>query len=73
MTDIFIYRDFCNYLGSHKAISGFDFLKKDAGYASVLEVELLSSHAIKRFLGKFTYIKCGILRKVLNSLFVWRL
>lgn len=61
--------------GSHKAISGFDILKRDEGYASVLEVEqneLLSSHTIKRFFRKFTYIKCDILRKVLNSLFIWR-
>jgi len=62
--------------GSHKAISGFDLLKKDEGYASVLEVaqeDLLSSHAVKRFFKKFTYLRCDILRKVLNALFIWRL
>ncbi len=62
--------------GSHKALSGFDILKKDEGYASVLEVEqdeLLSSHTIKRFFRKFTYLKCDILRKILNILFIWRL
>jgi hypothetical protein len=62
--------------GSHKAISGFDILKHDAGYASVLEVsqeELVSSHTVKRFLKKFTYFKCEVLRKVLNALFIWRL
>ena len=62
--------------GSHKAMSGFDVLKKDEGYASVLEVskeDLLSSHAVKRFFKKFTYLKCGILRTILNTLFIWRL
>ena len=62
--------------GTHKAISGFDILKKDEGYASVLEVtkdRLLSSHSIKRFFQKFSYFKCEVLRKVLNALFVWRL
>ncbi len=62
--------------GSHKAISGFDILKKDSGYASVLEVDkdnLLSSHAVKRFFRKFTYFKCEILRKIINTLFIWRL
>ena len=62
--------------GSHKAISGFDILKKDEGYASVLEVSkqnLLSSHAVKRFFAKFSYLKCGILRVILNTLFTWRL
>ena len=62
--------------GTHKAISGFDILRKDAGYASILEVkkeDLLSSHAIKRFLGKFSYFKCEVLRKILNALFIWRL
>jgi len=62
--------------GTHKAISGFDIVKKDAGYASILEVkkeDLLSSHAIKRFFRKFSYFKCAVLRKILNTLFIWRL
>lgn len=62
--------------GTHKAIRGFDILKRDSGYASVLEVkkeDLLSSHAIKRFFRKFSYFKCAILRNLLNTLFVWRL
>ena len=62
--------------GTHKAISGFDLLQKDSGYASVLEVckdRLLSSHSIKRFFRKFNYFKCEVLRKVVNALFIWRL
>lgn len=62
--------------GSIKAISGFDILRQDDGYAATLEVEkhnLLSSHAVKRFFGKFTFMKCSVLRTVLNTLFIWRL
>ena len=62
--------------GTHKAITGFDILKKDEGYASVLELtkdKLLSSHSIKRFFKKFSYFKCEVLRKVLNAHFIWRL
>lgn len=62
--------------GTHKAISGFDHLKKDDGYASIIEVKketLLSSHSIKRFFKKFSYFKCEVLRKLTNALFVWRL
>jgi len=62
--------------GTHKALCGFDILKKDAGYASLLEVKqeaLLSFHAIKRFFRKFSYFRCDVLRKILNALFVWRL
>jgi hypothetical protein len=62
--------------GSHKALAAFDLLQKDAGYAAVLEVkseQLLSSHSVKRFFRKFTYLKCFALRKIINTLFVWRL
>jgi hypothetical protein len=63
--------------GTFKAISGFDTLRNDEGYAATLEVKkenLVSSHTVKRFFKKFTFIKCGaLLRKVLNLLFVWRL
>jgi hypothetical protein len=59
-----------------KAITGFDVLRDDDGYAATLEVKrenLLSSHAIKRFFRKFTYVKCDMLRVLLNNLFIWRL
>jgi hypothetical protein len=74
----FIVRQIVAFLidGTFKAISSFDTLRTDDGYAAVLEVKnehLLSSHAVKRFFRKFTYIKCEWLRKVLNTLFIWRL
>lgn len=62
--------------GTHKAISGFDHLRRDEGYAATLEVgheDLVSSHAVKRFFGKFSFARCAVLRRVLNHLFVWRL
>ena len=62
--------------GTYRAISDFDTVSKDDGYASILEVKkenLISSHTVKRFFKKFTFLKCGMLRKVLNMLFIWRL
>lgn len=62
--------------GTRKAISGFDDLRKDDGYAATLEMrpeDLVSSHAVKRFFGKFSLAKCAVLRRILNHLFVWRL
>jgi hypothetical protein len=63
---------------SFKAISGFDELKKDAGYTAVLENkenEMASSHQIKRFFSKlmFNNITNKIYRKILHELFIWRL
>lgn len=62
--------------GTYKAISSFDILQTDEGYAATLEVKkenLISSHTVKRFFRKFTFPRCGMLRKVLNHLFIWRL
>lgn len=67
----FIVRQIIAFLidGTFRAISSFDTLRTDDGYAAILEVKkknLLSSHAVKRFFRKFTYMKCGWLRKVLT-------
>ena len=62
--------------GTYKAISSFDTLRTDEGYAATHEVtqeNLVSSHTVKRFFRKFTFMRCGMLRKVLNHLFIWRL
>ena len=74
----FIIRQILAFLidGTFRAISDFNSLSNDDGYAAVLEVKkgnLLSSHAVKRFFRKFTFIKCELLRKVFNALFIWRL
>lgn len=62
--------------GTDSSITGFDRLKEDDSYGSVIEVEkkdLISSHTVKRFFRKFSGLKHIVLRKVLNELFVWRL
>lgn len=62
--------------GTSHAVSYFDDLKKDGGYAAIIEEHqdnLVSSHQIKRFLGCFSPV-CGLsFRWVLKQLFVWRL
>lgn len=60
------------------AISGFDQLKQDGGYAAVLENsvdEMASSHQIKRFFRKLMLNKISnnVYRKILHELFIWRL
>ncbi len=43
--------------GSSRRLSWFDHLKRDEGYAALLscsEQDLASSHAVKRFFGKFS-------------------
>jgi hypothetical protein len=74
----FVIRQILAYFidGSMKAISSFDDLREDEGYAATLEVEkvnLLSSHAVKRFFSKFSLPKSFLLRHILNTLFIWRL
>ena len=58
------------------SISGFDQGKNDEGYAALLECkreQMASSHQIKRFFGKLSFITNLIFNKILNELFVWRL
>lgn len=63
--------------GTSHAISHFDILRKDDGYAAALEVNqenLQSSHAVKRFFRKFTSLGLAKLyRNIINTLFIWRL
>jgi hypothetical protein len=62
--------------GTHTAISHFDQMKTDQGYAAILETnteELASSHQVKRFFIKMIVLKNHIFNKILHELFVWRL
>ncbi len=62
--------------GTDTSISGFDRLKRDESYGSVIEIsqkDLLSSHMVKRFFNKFSGFKHVVLRRILTELFVWRL
>ena len=54
----------------------FDQLNRDDGYAASIETpedQMLSSHAVKRFLQNVSVVRVWLFRKVLRQLFVWRL
>ena len=62
--------------GTETSISSFDTRKTDTGYASVIEntmEEMASSHQIKRFFAKMSFIKSKIFNNILHQLFLWRL
>lgn len=62
--------------GTSMAMTYFDQLKKDEGYAAILETtttQLASSHQIKRFFRKLIIVNNLIFNKILHELFVWRL
>lgn len=62
--------------GTDMSISSFDRKKTDTSYASLLEntpKEMASSHQIKRFIRKLSILPNIIFRKILRSLFIWRL
>lgn len=54
----------------------FDHLKKDSGYAGSIETdqdEMASSHMIKRFFKRFSFVRIYIFRRLLQNLFIWHL
>lgn len=62
--------------GTSRHLSYFDQLKVDKGYAEVIETDpsdMASSHAIKRFLKKFSWPLIWMFRKILKQMFIWRL
>ncbi|ORC27002.1 hypothetical protein B4O97_19065 [Marispirochaeta aestuarii] len=62
--------------GTDLHLTRFDHLKKDAGYAGVIETtsdEMISSHSAKRFFGSLSIVRVWLFRKVLKQLFLWRL
>jgi hypothetical protein len=64
------------YDGTSRHLVYFDQLKKDEGYAAVIEnsaKDMLSSHQVKRFFRVFSWIAGGVFRKILKRLFIWRL
>jgi len=61
--------------GTSRHVSYFDELKKDLGYAAVVQMpekQVASSHAVKRFFSAFCVFRAGAFRWVLKELFVWR-
>ena len=60
--------------GTSRHLTGFDKLKDDASYATLIGSErLASSHAMKRFFGAFSFCQVYLFRKLLQDLFIWRL
>lgn len=62
--------------GTSRHLTWFDHLQRDAGYAGAIETapgKMASSHAVKRFLGAFSWFHGRAFRWVLQRLFVWRL
>jgi len=62
--------------GTSRHITYFDQVSKDAGYAGSIETdmgEMASSHQIKRFFNAFAWTRIFLFRRLLQSLFIWRL
>ncbi len=64
------------YDGTSRHLVYFDQLKRDEGYAGVIEnhlEEMVCSHQVKRFFKGFSWFCGGMFRKILKQLFLWRL
>ena len=62
--------------GTSRHLTYFDQLSNDAGYAGSIETdmeEMASSHRIKRFFNAFAWTRIFLFRRLLQSLFIWRL
>jgi len=62
--------------GSSRRLSHFDDLSRDTGYAGAIQSKpesMASSHAVKRFMYAFSLPLIWLFRRILLSLFVWRL
>lgn len=62
--------------GDHLHMTRFDELKKDPGYAAVLEAkpeELASSHQMKRFFKSIPLNDRLLFRQIFKTIFLWRL
>jgi hypothetical protein len=64
------------YDGTSRHLVYFDQLKRDEGYAAVIEStseEMICSHQVKRFFKSFSWLCGGLFRRILKQLFIWRL
>jgi len=64
------------YDGTSRHLVYFDQLKRDEGYAAVIENnmgEMVCSHQVKRFFKAFSWLCGGVFRRILKRLFIWRL
>lgn len=61
--------------GTSRHLVHFDTLKRDPGYAGVIETPpeaMLSSHSVKRFFKAFSWYRIWLFRTLLQQLFLWR-
>ncbi len=64
------------YDGTSRHLVYFDHLKRDEGYAAVIENtsgEMICSHQVKRFFKSFSWLCGGMFRRILKQLLIWRL
>ena len=64
------------YDGTSRHLIYFDQLKRDEGYAAVIEntsEEMVCSHQVKRFFKAFSWLCGGVFRRIMKRLFIWRL
>ena len=60
--------------GTSRRLTWFDHLATDGSYNGLLGTgRLASSHAIKRFIGAFSFCRIYLFRKLLQDMFIWRL
>ena len=62
--------------GTSRHLTYFDQLSKDEGYAGSIETaleDMASSHRMKRFFQAFAWTRIFLFRRLLKTLFIWRL
>ena len=62
--------------GTSRRLTYFDQLSQDEGYAGSIETQhadMASSHQIKRFFKAFAWTRVFLFRRLLQTLFLWRL
>ena len=62
--------------GTSRHLTYFDQIRKDEGYAGTIETDMkamASSHQMKRFFKAFSWVRIFLFRRLLQTLFLWRL
>ncbi|MDX2454855.1 IS1380 family transposase [Desulfosarcina sp.] len=62
--------------GTSRRLTYFDQLSQDEGYAGSIETDradMASSHQVKRFFKAFAWTRVFLFRRLLQTLFIWRL
>ncbi|BBO67048.1 IS1380 family transposase [Desulfosarcina alkanivorans] len=62
--------------GTSRRLAYFDQISRDEGYAGSIETpieDMASSHQIKRFFKAFAWTRVFLFRRLLQTLFIWRL